>query len=273
MGSELRKAKARLAAQAAAIVTGLSLISACSATAADWSATEIQYQYGKLDVPFSGGDTSNTHIVTLQYAGGFSFGDAFFFIDLLDDSDFDGFNDKDAYTEGYAYFSSAKILKASYGGPIKDVGVVVGYNYDADADFLAYLPGAYIDWAAPGFAFLRTQFTAVIDDSRGVANGGAAPTKDTGFEFDVSWAYPFKAFGQIFSIEGHIQVDSAVDGEFGRVPYSILGQPQFRWDVGYALSGKKDQFFIGTEYQFWINKLGDSTTDESAFQALGVWRF
>jgi len=241
--------------------------------AADWSSTEIQYQYGKLDVPFSGGNTSNTHIVTLQHASGYSFGDVFFFVDFLDDNELDGFDDKEAYAEGYAYFSSAKILHHKYGGIVKDLGVLVGFNYDADADYLSYLPGGYVDWNLPGFGFLRTQFTAVIDDTRGVANGGIAPSRDNGFQADVSWAYPIHAFGQYFSIEGHIQYDIAVTGEFGTIPYSILGQPQFRWDVGYALTGKKDVVFVGTEYQFWINKLGDKTTDESAFQALGVWRF
>lgn len=266
-GSLKRLALGGISAAAFALGSGMT-----PAFAADWSTTEIQYQFGNLDNPFAGNQTE-TSIITLQHASGNRFGDVFFFVDFLDDGRSDFFNDKDAYAEGYAYFSSAKILGSSFGGPVKDVGVLIGFNYDADADFLAYLPGAYIDWNVPGFAFLRTQFTAVIDDSTGIANGGNSPSRDNGFEADVSWAYPIQAFGQYFSFEGHIQYDTGVDNEFGvSLPYSVLGQPQFRWDVGYAVSGKKDQFFIGTEYQFWINKLG-TNVDESAFQALGVWRF
>ena len=30
---------------------------------------------------------------------------------------------------------------------------------------------------------------------------------------------------------------------------------------------------MGVEYQFWMNKLGDGSTDENAVQALLVWEF
>jgi hypothetical protein len=238
---------------------------AIPAQAADWSTTEIHYQYGKLDSPFAGG-SADTHIVTLQHASGYSFGDIFFFVDLLDDDVADNFNDKDAYGELYAAFSAGKIAGAKFGGPIKDAGFVMGINYGADANVLKYLPGAYLDWNVPGFAFLRTQVTAYIDDSDGIA------AESDSWQFDVAWAYPFMAAGQRFSIEGHVEYTGERDGVFGKVNDWVLAQPQFRWDVGYALTGKADQFFIGTEYQFWANKLG-TDVDESAFQALGVWRF
>ncbi|WP_210186212.1 hypothetical protein [Hyphomicrobium sp. CS1GBMeth3] len=234
-------------------------LGSATASAADWSTTEVQFQYGKLDSPFAGG-TAWTPIITLQHASGYSFGDVFFFVDFIDDDTTDGFNDKDAYGEFYAYFSSAKILGATYGGPIKDVGVVLGLNYGADADYLSYLPGAYIDWKAPGFAFLRTQVTAVIDDS------GPYVTQGDGWQFDISWGLPFQIGGQYFSFEGHAEYTGTQDEDW------ILAQPQLRWDAGYAFTGKKDVFFLGTEYQYWRNKLG-TDVDESAFQALAVWRF
>lgn len=234
-----------------------------TAAAADWSTTEIQYQYGKLDSPFAGG-SDYTHIITLQHASGNAVGDVFFFIDLLDDDTADGFNDKDAYGEFYAYFSSSKVLGAKYSGPIKDIGLVAGINYDADVGYLSLLPGAYIDWNAPGFAFLRTQFTAVIDDSD--------IAQDDGWQFDISWGLPFQIGGQYFSFEGHAEYTGNTKNEFGKQEDWILAQPQLRWDAGYAFTGKKDIFFVGTEYQLWVNKLG-TDVDESAFQALAVWRF
>jgi hypothetical protein len=234
-----------------------------AATAADWSTTEIQFQYGKLDSPFAGG-SDDTSIVTIQHASGYSWGDVFFFVDFLDDNTADQFNDKDAYGELYTYFSSAKLLGRKYGGPIKDVGLVAGVNYDADAGYLGWLPGAYIDWNAPGFAFLRTQLTAVIDDSD--------IAQDDGAQFDISWGLPFQIKGQYFSFEGHAEYTFNGDNEFGAQEDWILAQPQLRWDAGYAFTGKKDVLFLGTEYQYWQNKLG-TKVDESAFQALAVWRF
>jgi len=244
------------------------------AKAADWSSTEIQYLYGRLDTPYSGGSSSNTHTITIQHASGNFLGDVYFFADIVDDDTIDGINDKDIYSEGYAYFSSAKILGAKYGGPIKDIGVLIGFNFDSDADYLSYLPGFYVDWNVPGFAFLRTQFTGVIDDTRGITNGGGAPSRDNGFEFVVSWAYPFTIANQHFSFEGYAQFDTSVTSEFGTtIPSYILAEPQLRWDVGYAFTGKKDVLFVGTELKLWTNKLGDRTTDTADFQLLTVWRF
>lgn len=231
--------------------------------AADWSITEIQLQYGRLDNPFTG-TTSPTPIITLQHASGHKYGDVFFFVDMLDDNREDGFNDKDAWGEFYGYFSSAKILGAQYGGLIKDVGVVLGVNYGADSGYLSYLPGFYIDWNAPAFKFLRTQVTAVIDDS-------SYAQKD-GWQIDTQWGYGFEIAGQKFSFEGHWEYTGNYGNAFGSQKDWFLIQPQLRWDVGYALTGKADVVFLGTEYQFWKNKLG-ADHDESAFQALAVWRF
>jgi hypothetical protein len=248
-----------------AISTAFGLLGASvpNAQAADWSATEIQIEYGNLRSPFAGGD-SMTPIITLQHASGYSFGDVFFFVDFINDDDLDGFNDKDAYGEFYANFSSAKIFGAKYGGPIKDIGFMASMDIDTDVGYLAYLPGAYVDWNVPGFAFLRTYLAAVIDDSD-------IAQKD-GWQTDVAWALPFQIHGQRFSFEGHAEYTANSSNIYGKQKDWILAQPQLRWDIGYALGGKQDRFFVGTEYQFWQNKLG-TDVDESAFQALGVWRF
>lgn len=264
----------KFAARVGAVVVCSLGLGVQGAQAADWSSTEIQYLYGRLATPYSGGKSSSTNTVTIQHASGNFLGDIYFFADFVDDDRLDGINDKDVYTEGYAYFSSSKILGAKFAGPVKDMGVLIGYNYDADGDYLSYLPGGYIDWSVAGFAFLRTSFTAVIDDTRGIANGGTTAARDNGFEFCVSWAYPFKIANQYFSFEGFLQYDTSVKSEFGSsIPSYVLAEPQLRWDVGYALTGKKDVVLIGTELKYWTNKFGDKTTDESDFQALTVWKF
>lgn len=287
--AQVGKAPARLVGTAGALLAaGLAFAGMTGvASAADWSVTEIQYEHGYLlDPKFINGQNVDTHdstpIVTLQHASGYSFGDVFFFIDFLNASRGPKyhFNDKDAYGEAYAYFSSAKILKADYGtGLVKDLGVVAGVNYGADPNVLKWLPGGYIDWNVKGFPYLRTQFTAYIDDSTGQLPGTFnAPKEGDSWQADISWIYPFLIGSQRFSFEGHVEYTAArrqyfAGGGVGKATDWVLGQPQLRWDVGYALTGKKDQFFIGTEYQFWFNKLGVENSNESAFQALAVWRF
>ncbi len=246
------------------------LILSQPALGAIWSNTELHLQYGSLDVPtFAGGGDKDTLIFTLQHASGWKYGENFFFFDVIT-SENGGFNDTDTYGEWYSYFSFRKIGgKEEMKGALKDVRFIAGFNWDPDADVVKYLPGIGLSWNAKGFAFLNTDFTAYIDDSVGLAGGGSAPSEDDSFMFDVSWKRPFKD-GK-FSIEGHAEYISsrnAVIPGFGEIDVEawVLAQPQFRFYV-------KDNLAIGIEYQYWMNKLGDKDTDESAVQALLVWAF
>jgi hypothetical protein len=242
---------------------------------ADWSNTELQYQYGRLSAPsFAGGEKAGTNILTFQHASGWKYGDNFFFVDYLDDSNNDGFNDKDFYAELYINASIGKISKWSlHAGPISDVGFIMGLNIGGDPNVLKWLPGIRLAWSLPGFAFLNTDITAYLDESSGLKQGGA-PSEDDSFMIDVNWARPFSVKNQSFSVEGHVEIIGSRKNELGEnVDTWILAQPQFRYDIGKALFANPNQVFIGIEWQIWINKLGDPDTDENAIQALAVWRF
>ena len=54
-----------------------------------------------------------------------------------------------------------------------------------DADVLKHLPGMRAPWQVPGFAFLNTDFTAFIDASSGVAQGGAPKTTTASWSTSV----------------------------------------------------------------------------------------
>lgn len=239
------------------------------AAAAIWSNTELHIQYGALDTPtFAGGGDKDTLIFTLQHASGWKYGDNFFFFDVITAED-GGFNDTETYGEWYSYFSFRKIGgKEEMKGVLKDVRFIAGFNWAPDANVVKYLPGIGLSWNVKGFAFLNTDFVAYIDDSVGILGPGGdpngAPSEDDSFMIDVNWARPI---GKKFSIEGHIEYIGSRTNEFGGdVEAWILAQPQFRY---YA----KENLAIGIEYQYWMNKLGDADTDESAVQALLVWKF
>jgi hypothetical protein len=152
------------------------------------------------------------------------------------------------------------------GGFIKDVGIILGFNWAADANVKKYLPGVRLSLDLPGFAFANLDIMAYLDDSEGAVSGGA-PSEDSSFLIDFNWARPFKIGESNFSIEGHIEYAGERDNEFGgQVESWILAQPQFRWYP-------RENIALGIEYQFWQNKLGDPATDESAVQALFVWKF
>jgi hypothetical protein len=145
----------------------LFIIATCSipitVSALDWSATELHYQFGNLDAPFRGGQQTDTHILTLQHANAWKYGDTFIFIDFLNDSKNDGFNDADLYGEAYFNFSLSKILDTKFGaGPVKDVGILAGLNMGMDSEVIKYLPGIRISWDVEGFTFLNTDFIFIL---------------------------------------------------------------------------------------------------------------
>jgi len=252
---------------------------AAPAQAQLFSTTELQFQYGKLTIPeFSGGGEDWTVIGTFQHASGYNWGDFFMFADVANGNHADEthFNDLDLYTEAYINFSSSKILKANYGGGVLgDIGLIGGINYGADAKVVKFLPGVRFSWNIPGFNFFNTDITAYLDASEGVDGGEfAAPKETDSFMIDANFASKSFTIGdQFFNVEGHVEYIDGRRNEFdGKVSSHILGQPQFRWDAGNALFGKRDKLFIGIEYQFWFNKLGEEGTDEHAVQALAVWR-
>ena len=250
-------------------VLGAFLVLASASAAA--AQAEFHYQYGKLTNPFSGA-REYTSILTVQHATSWRLGDSYFFVDILDDGGHDGFNDKDLYGEWYPTLSFSKLSGTEFQlGPIRDIALIGGINFGADADVFKYLPGVRASWQVPGFAFLNTDLTAFIDANSGV-KGGGAPRTSSSFMFDVSWALPFQLGSQSFLFGGHAEYIGGTRDEFGnRGRGWILAQPQLTWDLG-AVFGAANQLLVGIEYQYWRNKLG-ADEDDNVPQLLVIWRF
>ena len=176
-----------------------------------------------------------------------------------------------ARVEAYFNFSLGKISgKPSGFGPVEDAGILFGINYGADENVQKYLPGVRFSLWREGLAFANLDLTAYIDNNGAKGHGGT-PAEDDSFMVDFNWAYPFSVGGQAFSFEGHVEYIGERDNELGAtVAAHLLAQPQFRWDAGKAWFDAPGQLFLGFEYQYWQNKLGDEDTDESAMQFLAV---
>ena len=236
-----------------------------------YQATELQLQYGRYEIPFTGSSDSETGFVyTFQHAHSWKYGDTYMFIDY---SDLDE-SGTELYGEIYPNFSLGKITGRRVGfWKVKDVGVLLGYNYGRDTRIRKYLPGVRLSWDFPGFTFLNTDFTLYLDGNKGLNNGSGIPKEDDSYMIDVNWAAPFDVGRHSFSIEGHVEYIGSRDNEFGeKIPYHILAQPQFRYDLGKTWFDKKDELFVGIEWQYWKNKNGDRDTNESAPQLLIVCR-
>jgi len=249
------------------------------ASAADWSTTELHVQVGELDNPnfqqAERGKKSDTVIYTWQHASGWKYGDNFFFIDHIDAEG----APFEIYSEWYSSFSLSKITGEEFGfWRVRDIGLHVGVNWDADADVIKVLPGIRLAWDIPGFVFANTDWDAYIDANGGTGAGGA-PKEDDSWIVDFNWATKqWEIAGTKWNLEGHIEFIDNRDNEFGgEVADWILAQPQLRMDLTdliHKLTGFElgSQIFVGIEYQWWDNKLGDRGTDESEAQGLLVWR-
>ncbi len=265
-------------------VASTALITA-SASAEIWGNTEVHLQaFGELERPGTGG-TADTTIITLQHAGGWEYGDNFFFVDhsrysVNNDANFPVEDSSEFYGEWYSNFSLGAITgnKIAF-GPVKDIGIVAGANFAPEVDSMWVLPGVRFSLDLPGFAFAQIDVTGYVHQGGGSATSPVFTVvdEDSSFMVDFSWAYPFKIGSTSWSIEGHLEY---IDGRqqtnnFGTTELEswILFQPQIRLDLGEALGNKAGRLFVGIEYQYWRNKLGEKGTDDNTAQFLAVWRF
>jgi nucleoside-specific outer membrane channel protein Tsx len=285
----------KLVSKTGPAIAGLTLALAAAATqAADWSTTEVQFQYGDLKKAFQGGgsasETGGTSIITLQHASGWKYGDNFFFFDYLnygktDTEEVIGQATKsELYGEWYSNFSLGKMTGNDVSFLfVKDMGIIAGFNFAPEVDTHYYLPGVRFSLDLPGFAFANLDVTAYIPDSSKTVPGvnGLTFDEDDSYMVDFNWALPFSIGSTKWSLEGHVEYIGGADmvGNDNGFAFDakregwILAQPQLRMDLGEILYGQEGQLFVGIEYQYWQNKLGDKDTDESVVQALAVWRF
>ncbi|MCJ8320741.1 MAG: hypothetical protein MJK12_13970 [Colwellia sp.] len=276
--NKLFKSAALAAVATTALITPI-------ASAEIWGNTEVHLQvFGELERPGTGG-TADTTIITFQHAGGWEYGDNFFFVDhsrysVNGDANFPVEDSSEFYGEWYSNFSLGAITGKDLSfGPVKDIGIVAGFNFAPEVDSSWVLPGVRFALDLPGFAFAQIDVTGYIHQGGGSASSPVfvVVDEDSSFMVDFSWAYPFKLGSTSWSIEGHLEY---IDGRsqtnsFGTTELEswILFQPQIRMDLGEVLGNKAGQLFVGIEYQYWKNKLGEKGTDDNTAQFLAVWRF
>ena len=243
------------------------LLAANDGHAFQWSSTELQLQAGYLDIPDFAGGGDDLHLVyTFQHANRWKYGDNFVFVDVID-AQRSGFQDFDVYGEWYSNFSLGRIKgKRIGGGFVSDIGFITTVQHAVDAKVWKYGAGVRLALELPGFAFANLDTLALFDAGKGVDSGGA-PKEDNTVVVDFNFGRPFRIGESRFSIEGHIEYRHGPENELGQKAKSwVLAQPQLRWRP-------TERIAVGIEYQFWLNKLGKGATDESAVQALLVWKF
>lgn len=250
----------------------LGLVIPASAGAQGFSRTEFQYQGGSAWVASDLSPPGFQHVFTLQHASAWSRGSNFFFVDMVCCDE--PVSNRNIYLEWFPTLSLGALRGADLAfGPVRDIHLIGGVNWGAQARMVKLTPGIRFALDLPGFAFANLDWTWLVDRGAGLAGGGA-PKADPMLGVDFNWAYPFRIGEGVFSVEGHGEWQSAADNETGaRQPYQVLLQPQIRYDLGRAMSGAENRLLIGTELQVWINKFGVEGANEFLPQLLLVFGF
>ena len=256
------------------LLLSLVVVAAPSSTEAQatFSRTEFQYQGGSAVVEGDLSPPGFQHTLTLQHASGWSHGNNFFFVDLVCCED--PVSNRDMYLEWYSTFSLSALTDEEVSfGPVRDIGLIAGLNWGAQSRTAVFGPGVRLALDLPAFAFANLDFMWLLDRSGGLESGGA-PRGDARLGIDFNWARPFALGEHAFSVEGHGEWQSPRDVETGgRQPYTVLLQPQIRWDLGKAMGGAPGRVLIETELQVWRNKFSVDGVHEFLPQLLFVWGF
>ncbi len=241
------------------------------AGAQTWSTTELHYQLGRALQPHPVIPSGAQHILTLQHASGWKYGENFFFADLLCCTQA---ADRDIYLEWYPYLDLGSLadLDLSW-GPFQGIGPLGGVNWAAQAKVLKITPGFRFQLRLPGFAFANLDYLYLVDRSAGLAAGGA-PIESGSHLVDFNWKLPFRIKGAKLSLEGHGEWRGPRTTELGTsAPHWILLQPQLRLDLGSLLGAQPGRLHAGIEFHVWKNKYGFADADEILPQLLVVWGF
>jgi nucleoside-specific outer membrane channel protein Tsx len=220
-----------------------------SGMAAGWSSTSAWLLHGDR---FELGASERT-LMRLEHADGWKYGDNYFFVDFIDAGD----NDTTFYGEFAPRLSLGRITGRDLGfGPVKDVLLAGAVN--AGEDFRAWLYGAGVDLAVPGFSYF--QVNAYVRDDKALPGSS--------WQLTPVWLYPFKLGRLNFEFQGFIDFIGAE----GPTEFNYVAAPRLWLDLG-ALWGAPGHLQAGFEYLYWKNKYGVDGVNESVLQPSLRWTF
>jgi nucleoside-specific outer membrane channel protein Tsx len=196
-------------------------------------------------------------ILRIEHADGWAYGDNYLFFDVVMPEDTGSGAGTTLYGEFVPRFSLGKISgRELVFGPVKDMLLTGAIN--AGQDFRAYLYGASVDLAMPGFAYF--QFNAYVRDDQGQSG--------TTWQVTPVWLLPFTLGKVKLNLQGFI--DWA--GAEGRAEENLLIVPRLWCDLG-SIWGAPGHIEVGVEYLWWKNKFGVDGVTEKVLQPALRWTF
>lgn len=213
-----------------------------------WSTFSLSYLYGE---DYEVGEPER-QVLTAEHASGHSWGDNFFFIDHLTDSE-DGVSN---YLELSPRISLSAITGADLQlGFIKDF-YLAGTWEGSDA-FNNYLLGAGVGLAVPGFKYFNVNVYRADN-----------MLWESDSQLTITWGLPFNIGGAQFLFDGFMDHTPSVGERATETNFT----PQLKWDMG-AMFGMKSPLYLGIEYVYWKNKFAIDGVTENNPNLLVKWHF
>lgn len=192
-------------------------------------------------------------VITLEYAAGLTWGDAFFFIDH---SRYSQTDEKDNYFELAPRLSLSYLTgqKLSYGA-VKDV--YLASTWESGHDFDNYVYGIGFGLDIPYFKYADINLYRANNET----------TKDD-WMTTIDYGVPLTVGTQDFLLDGFADWSSSASDHAAELNWTS----QWKWNVG-KLINPDTRLYLGIEYSYWINKFGIKNVDEKNVSALVKYHF
>ena len=247
------------------LLLALALMTVGSAHAYEWSRTSLSYLNGSNSEL---GDNNHTEY-TFEHAGGWKYGDNFFWFDVTDPQSSNDSSKTGVYGEWSPRVSFGKIFdfykKERF---VQDVLLSTTFEHGKSRSASrARLVGVGLDLAVPRFEFFNINL--YIRDNLDAEGTSIQSTIAYNLPLDISkkLSLYYSAYIDIvFGSEGNSADNSLVKGHWH------TGQ-QLAYDVGKTY-GYSDILYLGAEYQYWSRKYGiEGGPVENNLKLLVKWIF
>ncbi|SDJ96203.1 Nucleoside-specific outer membrane channel protein Tsx [Ferrimonas sediminum] len=192
--------------------------------------------------------------LTLETAGGWSYGDWFAFYDFIE---FNGTSESASYGEISPRFSFGKMLGTDLGmGPVTDLSLALTYE-TGKGPVESFLYGVGADLALPGFTYF--QLNAYKRDA--ISDGNISD----GWQLTPVFRVDIPVGDANLVVDGFIDWVVAADND--GYEENLHFNPQIKYDLGRSLFGeaKSNTLLVGIEYDYWQNKYGVDGIDQNTY--------
>ena len=253
----------------------VAVLSAGAGQAADWSDTAIGYRYGTQFTEPNNPDKVEKHILQLSHVSGYSLGQNFFNLDLLQSDSTDPVQGSDSgATEAYLVYRhqlhAGKLLGAPIAfGPIQDMALTAGFDLNTKNTAFAprkrqLLVGPTLKFDVPrGFLDLSLLYSREWNhcglDACGLPGNRNDLSFDPYYQVNLAWGLSFEAGALPMKFQGFYNYNGEKGDDYFGVPTEAeqLMRTRLMLDAGQLTWGSENTLWVGVGHEYWRNKFGN----------------